>query len=106
MNAYLSPFLLLALSATDGAGEPSLTYMELAPIPVDACEGALRTCAVTAHFVVQPSGEVSDVVLAKSSGYRACDETVARSVKKWRYTKSVAPSKETVTFKPYTCPLR
>jgi TonB family protein len=61
---------------------------------------------VEVEFVVQPSGEVSNVVLAKSSGYRACDQTVASSVKKLRGKKSVAPTKTSVILSPYTCPLR
>jgi TonB family protein len=108
MKSHKLALLTLAFVSTASADEvPRVIHQEAVAIPTHACEGlGGNECRVTLEFSVQPSGSVSNIVIAGSSGFRACDQTARSLVAK----RSYAPIKEAVKVKEivtsYACPVK
>ena len=97
--------LVFAFSPLAHGGDvPTLLHQEHIPAPVGACSNQRGTCQVKVHFVVQLSGQPSNVQIDGSSGYRECDMTAIQVVSKRLYRPVNVPVTMSESVQPYSCP--
>jgi TonB family protein len=96
----LLAFVLSPLARGDA---PTLIHQERIPIPTDACSHQRGACQVKLHFVVQLSGQPSNIQIAGSSGYRECDMTAIQVVSKRLYRPVNVPVTVSESVRPYSC---